>query len=390
MAEKVDFLIIGGGIMGCSVAYNLAKRGHQNILVIERNLLGTGSTSKAAGGVRQQFSSVCNIEIGKYGVDFFTNIHERLGLEQDELAALFWQVGYLFLLFSPEQVQIFQKNMALQQSLNVPVVWLEPEQLAKKYAWLNLDGVLGATFCPTDGYGSPNDVTQGFAKVARRLGVRFWEETEVKGIYREGRKLTGVETSRGKVLADTIIGCAGAWSGELGKMLDVDIPVYPVKRQAFFTEAFDGGLPVNPDMPFVIDMGSGFHFRREGPGFLLGESDPNQAPGFDTTLDWNWLDVVVEHAIERVPAFENAQILSGWAGLYDTSPDHNGIVGKLPELDNFYLATGFSGHGFMQSPAVGLLLSELILDGKAHTIDITEMGIERLREGKFNREHNII
>lgn len=388
-AEKVDVLIIGGGVMGCSIAWNLAQRGYNRVLVVERNLLGSGSTSKAAGGIRQQFSSVSNIKIGQYSVDFFSHFHERLGLEPDEGGADFKQIGYLFLLFSPHDVEIFRKNMALQQSLGVPVEWLEPDQIAVKNPWLNLEGVVGATFCPTDGYGSPSDVTQAFAKMARRKGVRFWEETEVQAVYREGRRIVGAETSRGAILADVVIGCAGAWSADLGRMINADIPVEPVRRIAFFTDSF-AELPPNPHVPFTIDMSSGFHFRREGPGFLLGESDLNQPPGFDTSMNWDWLDVVVEHAIERVPAFERARILSGWAGLYDTSPDHNGIVGELPELDNFYLATGFSGHGFMQSPAIGLLVAEMIVDGHAHTIDISEMSIERLRAGNFNHEHNVI
>jgi sarcosine oxidase subunit beta len=170
-------------------------------------------------------------------------------------------------------------------------------------------------------------------------------------------------------------------------MIGVEIPVQPIKRQAFFTEPFHG---IEGHIPFVIDMLNGFHFRPEGPGFLLGESDNSQLPGFDTTLDWGWLDTVVEHALYRVPSFEQAGILSGWAGLYDDSPDHNGIVGKVPELDNFYLATGFSGHGFMQSPAIGLSLSELILDGATKTLDVAELSIERFRNGTFNRERNVI
>jgi sarcosine oxidase subunit beta len=183
------------------------------------------------------------------------------------------------------------------------------------------------------------------------------------------------------------VGCAGAWSSILGEMLDVEIPVEPVKRQAFFTEPFS---EIPAQIPVVIDMLNGFHFRREGLGFLMGESDLTQKPGFDITLDWNWLETVAEHAMYRVPALERARILSGWAGLYDTSPDHNGIIGKVPELDNFYLATGFSGHGFMQSPAVGLSISELIIDGEIKTVDVAELNIERFRTGNYNRERNVL
>jgi len=385
--QTAEVVIIGGGVMGTSIAWNLAQRGCTDIIIIEQNLLGSGSTSRAAGGIRQQFSSPANIRIGMYSVDFFSHFHQRLELEPDEGGVDFKQCGYLFLVTDAEDLAVFQRNAALQQSLGAPVELLSPQQVAEKWPWLYVDDVIGATYCPTDGYGNTAEVVQSFAKQAKRRGVKIWEETAVKAVYRDGRKLLGVDTDRGMVAANIVIGCAGAWSGILGKMMDVTIPVEPVKRQAFFTEPFPD---IQGHVPFVIDMLNGFHFRREGPGFLLGESDESQLPGFETTLDWGWLDTVVEHALHRVPDFERAGILSGWAGLYDTSPDHNGIVGKVPELDNFYLATGFSGHGYMQSPAIGRAIAEMILDGASTSLDVAELSIERFRAGKFNKERNVI
>lgn len=394
MAEKIidfpnkpDVLIIGGGVVGCSIAYHLTKRGCKNVLVVERHTLGSGSTSKAVGGIRQQFSSESNVRISMYSVDFFEHFQERLGLEPDEGSVGFHQVGYLFLLSTPEEMNDFRQNVALQQRLGLNVKILTPAQAAALCPGLYVDDLVGATFCPTDGYGNPHDVTQAFAKAARRQGARFLEETEVHAIRREGSRIVAVETSAGTVYPGVVMGCAGAWSGILGQMVGVDIPVQPLRRMVFVTDPFDE-LPHN--VPMTIDMHNSFHFRTEGPGFLLGESDQSEPYSFNTTMNWNWLDTVVEDAMKRVPAFERARIQNGWAGFYDTSPDHNAILGPVPGLDNFLVATGFSGHGFMQSPATGLLMSEFILDGQAHTIEVSDLSIERFKSGQFNRERNVI
>ncbi len=389
-AQKVKVAIIGGGVVGCSVAYHLAKRGLKDVLVIERDLLGNGSTSKAAGGIRQQFSTASNIKISRYCVDFFTHFQERLGLAPHEENVDFHQYGYLFLYSREQDWAEARQNVALQQSLGLEEVrLLTPQQCAELCPGLQVADLIGGTYCPSDGHGNPHDVTQGFARAAKREGANFWQQTAVRSIKREGRRVVELETEQGTVQPEIVIGCAGAWSGVLGEMLGIDIPVRPLRRILFFTEAFDEMPPV---VPMTIDMTSGFYFRREGPGFLIGESDEREPFGFNLAMDWNWLDTVVEHAIERVPAFERLRIKSGWAGLYDTSADENAIIGAVPELDNFYLATGFSGHGFMQSPATGLLLSDLILDGRMHSLDINpaDLSIERFRQGRSNRERNII
>ncbi len=383
-----EILIVGGGVIGCSIAYHLTQRGVRDVVVVERATLGSGSTSRAAGGIRQQFSNEANIRIGMYGVDFFAHFRERLGLAEDDNTDMdFRQVGYLFLLTDEREWAEFQQNVVLQRSLGVPVETLTPSQAADLVPGLNTEGILGATYCPTDGHGSQHEVTQGFAKGARRGGAQFWENCAVTGLQREGRRIVEVQTERGPVRPGLVIGCAGAWSALLGEMAGVEIPVHPLRRTLFFTEAFDE-LPAH--IPMTIDMGTGFYFRREGPGFLIGETDESQPPGFDTTTDWRWLETVVEHAIHRVPRFERLTVRSGWSGLYDTSPDDNAIIGAVPELDNFYVATGYSGHGIMQAPATGLLISEMILDGRAHSIDISELGLDRFRSGQLHRERNII
>lgn len=382
-----DVLIIGGGIIGCSVAYHLTRRGLKNILVVEQNTIGSGSTSRAAGGMRQQFSNEVNIKIGMYGVEFFKNFRERLGLTDDDSDMNFQQVGYLFLLADEPGWREFQANAKLQRSLGVDVQLLTPQEAAELVPGMYTGDLLGATYCPSDGHGSQHEVTQTFAKKARQAGATFVENCSVQAVRTSGGRITEVETSAGTVQPGIVVGCAGAWSGVLGQMAGVDIPVTPLRRTLFFSEAF-AELP--PHIPMTIDMSTGFYFRREGPGLLIGESNEQEKPGFDISTDWNWLNTVVEHAMQRVPAFERLRIRSGWSGLYDTSPDENAIIGAVPELANFYIATGYSGHGVMQAPATGLLLAELIVDGRAHTIDITPLGLERFRQGQQNRENYIV
>ncbi len=387
LSRSPDVLIIGGGVVGCSIAYHLTRRGCRNVVIVERNTIGSGSTAKAVGGIRQQFSRESNVRLAMYSVDFFEHFHERLELPPDAGGVDFHQVGYLFLLSTQEAFTAFERNAALQQRLGLPVEVLGPEQVASCWPWLSVNDVVGATFCPTDGYGSPHEVTQAFAAQARRLGASFVEETVVSAIIREGRKVVRVETNRGSFSPGVVVICAGAWSGEVGRLAGIDIPVQPLRRMCFLTDPFDA-IPHN--VPMTIEMPGTFHFRPEGPCFMFGMSDQDEPYSFNTTVDWQWLNRVVESAVRRVPVFEQARIRHGWAGLYETSPDHNAILGSIPGVENLHVATGFSGHGFMQSPATGMVMSEFILDGQAHTIDVSDLGIERFSAGRLEPEKHVI
>jgi sarcosine oxidase, subunit beta len=382
-----DVLIIGGGVIGCSIAYHLTRRGCRNVVVVERHTIGSGSTAKAAGGIRQQFSCEANVRLAMYSVDFFEHFHERLELPPDAGGVDFHQIGYLFLLSTQEAFTTFERSAALQQRLGLPVEVLTPEQVGNRWPWLSVNDIVGATYCPTDGYGSPHEVMQGFATQARRLGASFVEGADVSAITRQGARIMTVETNRGSFSPGVVIICAGAWSGELGRLAGVEIPVQPLRRMCFVTDPFDA---IPHDAPMTIEMPNTFHFRPEGAGFMLGTSDQDEPYGFNTTMNWQWLSRVVEDAVKRVPVFEQARIHHGWAGLYETSPDHNAILGPIPEVENLLVATGFSGHGVMQSPATGMIMSEFILDGKAHTIDVSDLGIERFSTGRLNPEKHVI
>ncbi len=374
-------------MIGCSIAYHLTRRGCRKVVVVERYTLGSGSTAKAAGGIRQQFSCEANVRLAMYSVDFFAHFHERLELPPDAGGVDFHQIGYLFLLSTPEAFATFERSAALQQHLGLPVEVLTPEQVASRWPWLSVSGIVGATYCPTDGYGSPHEVMQAFATQARRLGASFVEVAEVSAIKRQGARIMTVETNRGSFSPGIVVLCAGVWSGELGRLVGVEIPVQPLRRMCFVTDPFDA---IPHDAPMTIEMPNTFHFRPEGAGFMLGTSDQDEPYGFTTTMNWHWLGRVVEDAVKRVPVFEQARVHHGWAGLYETTPDHNAILGPIPGVENLLVATGFSGHGVTQSPATGMIMSEFILDGKARTIDVSELGIERFATGRLHPEKHVI
>jgi sarcosine oxidase, subunit beta len=382
-----DVLIIGGGVLACSIAYHLTQRGCRKVVVVERHTIGSGSTAKAAGGIRQQFSCEANVRLAMYSVDFFEHFHERLALPPDAGGVDFHQIGYLFLLSTQEAFTTFECSAALQQRLGLPVEVLTAEQVASRWPWLSVNDIVGATYCPTDGYGSPHEVMQAFATQARRLGASFVEGADVSATTRKAARIMTVKTNRGSFSPGIVIICAGAWSGELGRLAGVEIPVQPLRRMCFVTDPFDA---IPHDAPMTIEMPNTFHFRPEGAGFMLGTSDQDEPYGFNTTMNWQWLSRVVEDAVKRVPVFEQARIHHGWAGLYETSPDHNAILGPIPGVENMLVATGFSGHGVMQSPATGMIMSEFILDGKAHTIDVSDLGIERFSTGRLNPEKHVI
>ena len=382
-----DVLIIGGGVIGCSIAYHLTKRGCRNVVVVERNTIGSGSTAKAAGGFRQQFSYEANVRLAMYSINFFEHFHERLELPPDAEGVDFHQIGYLFLLSTPEAFTTFERSAALQQRLGLPVEVLTPEQVGSRWPWLSVHDLVGATYCPTDGYGRPHNVMQAFATQAQRLGASFVEGAEVSAITRKAARIMTVETNRGSFSPGSVIICAGPWSGELGRLAGVEIPVQPLRRMCFVTDPFDA---IPQDAPMTIEIPNTFHFRPEGAGFMLGTSDQDEPYGFHTTMRWEWLERVMEDAAKRVPVLEQAKIHHGWAGLYETSPDHNAILGPIPGVENLLVATGFSGHGVMQSPATGMIMSEFILDGKAHTLDVSDLGIERFSTGRLHPENHVI
>ena len=375
-------MIIGGGVMGTSIAFHLAEAGVRDVLVLERAALGSGSTSKAAGGVRAQFSDELNIALGARSLDAFTRFGTRPGQEID-----LRQVGYLFLLSAPEHVAAFERDVALQNELGVTSRMIDVREAKQLSPLIDPDGLLAAAFSPEDGHCTPESVVLGYAVAARRLGATLLTGVSVTGLEAKGDQVATVVTDAGAIRAGTVICAAGAWSGEVGEMAGIRLPVTPLRRQVIFTEPIPDLAPV---VPFTIDFASTFYFHREGPGLLLGMSDPMQEPGFHLDYSPDWLPRLGAAIGRRAPRLLDVGLTSGWAGLYEDTPDHNALIGRGHSPSNFLYATGFSGHGFLQAPAVGEIIRDLYLD-RAPFIDVSPLSAQRFTgDGTHRPESHIV
>jgi sarcosine oxidase subunit beta len=379
--ESADVVIAGGGVMGCALAYQLARRG-VDVLLLERETLGSQSTGKCAGGVRQQFSMEANVRLQMMSVRMFESFEAETGHPAD-----FRQIGYLFLLTLPQQVEDFRHNMEMWHRVGLgDARWVDAAEAAKLVPVLNVEDVLGCTFCPTDGIASPADVTSGYAAAARRHGARLREGVEVLGVDVSGGHVQGVRTSTGEVATRLLFDCAGAWASSIGRMAGLEIPVLPYRRHIAVT----GTFPALPrTSPMTIDFQTSLYFHPEGDGVLIGMSDRAEAPGYTTDVSWEFLEKVFAEAARRAPALAGAGVKTAWAGLYETTPDHQAILGPVPEVEGFWCAAGFSGHGFMQAPAAALCLAELLLDQRSE-VDITPFAFTRFARGSLVLERNVI
>ena len=391
MTETADVVIIGSGIVGSSVAYHLAEQGCTNVLVIEREAhQGKGSTGKSMGGVRAQFSTPVNIQMSRYSIDFFSRFDEVVGHPADYRAH-----GYLFCATSERHLNYLKANRERQLALGVNNVELvTPEDIAKFVPQLRVDDILGGTFCQTDGFVDPHSVMMGFMSNARERGVRLWLDTQVTGIEVSsnsdiGRRITGVQTSRGLVSTRVVVNAAGPWAAGVAKLAGAELPVEPLRRQLVPTEPFDG-LPQR--FPMVIDMSTGFHFRREGKGILLAWNDPEETPGFKTDFDPSFVEKILMRAADRVPRLAEAEVnpRRAWAGLYEMTPDHHAIIGPAPDVRGLYFVNGFSGHGVMHSPASGRITADLILHGNSQLIDPAQLNVDRFAAGKLLEETAVL
>ena len=378
-----DVVIIGGGVMGTSTAYHLALKGCKDVLLLEREpFLGTQATGRCAGGIRYQFSTEINVRLSQLSLPMLDRFKEELEQPIDRR-----RLGYLFLLTTQESIANFRKIVDMQHRLGVATEWLTPEEIARRVPVLNLEGVLAGTNNADDGLADPNSVVQGYASGARRLGAKLMTEVSVTDIQVTGGQIKGVVTDQGAIATPVVVNAAGPWVGQVGKMAGVDIPVVPLRRQIVVT----GPMPeLPPDFPFVIEFERSLYFHPEGEGLLTGMSNPDEAVGFDQSVDRDWEWVHLEAAVERLPMLEDAGLANRWAGLYEVSPDAHPILGRIPQVKGLYCVGGFSGHGFMHGPICGLLLAEEVLDGGAHTLDISSLYIDRFEQGQTLTEYNVV
>ena len=386
LPAEAAVVVIGGGVMGTSIAFHLAEAGVDDVLLLEQAALGSGSTCKAAGGVRAQFSDPVNIALGLRGLAAFEDFPRRPGQEID-----LHQPGYLFLLTSPEQVTVYQESIALQNAMGVPSVLLTPEEAKALSPAIDTSGVLAAAFHQRDGYCSPESVVLGYASGARRHGASVRTGISVTGIDVADGTITGVRTDRGSVHTSTVVCAAGAWSEQVGTMAGVHLPVTPLRRQILITEPLDDAMLalMPPSMPMTIDAATTFYFHREGPAVLLGMSFQAEEPGFRTDYSEAWLPDLVAAMEARCPALLDVGVAHRWVGMYEVTPDHNALVGESTDVSRFLYAAGFSGHGFLQGPAIGEVMRDLYL-GRDPIVDVAPFTAERFATGGLRGEVNIV
>ncbi|MGD0415780.1 MAG: FAD-dependent oxidoreductase [Terriglobales bacterium] len=383
--HTADVVLIGGGIVGSSIAYHLVAAGCKNVLVLERETAqGKGSTGKSMGGVRAQFSTPVNIQMSLYSIPFYASFEERLGYPCD-----YRPQGYLFCATSEKHMAYLRANYEKQVAMGLKNVRLVAgDEIRCQFPQLRADDIVGGTFCSTDGFVDPNSAMVGFMTWASDRGATLWKNADVTGITLNNGGFE-VATTRGTVCTRTVVNCAGAWAASIAKMAGIDLPVEPLRRMLVPTEPFDR-FPHTA--PMIIDMSTGFHFRPESRGFLLAWNDPEETPGYKTDFDAFFIEKILTRAADRVPVFENVEVnpKRAWAGLYEMTPDHHPILGESSEVPGFFFANGFSGHGVMHAPATGKILSDLILTGKTDLIDASLLNFSRFAEGRMIHETAVL
>ena len=375
-------MIIGGGIVGASIAYQLTLAGCREVVILEREThQGKGSTGKSMGGVRAQFSTPSSIKMSLYSIPFFRDFEQNLGHPSGYRAQ-----GYLLLATNERHMSYLRINVGIQQAAgldNVRIV--SREEAAAIVPEMRSDDLVGGTFCPTDGFVDPHSVMTGFTLRACDQGAQVFRDAEVIGIDRDARGISCVQTGAGPISTRTVVNASGAWSAQVAKMAGLDLPVEPLRRMLVPTEPFD---KISLGAPMTIDLGSGFHFRPEGLGFLMAWCDPEEKPSFNTNFDRGFVEKILTLGVARVPVLEEVAVnpSRAWAGLYEMTPDHHPILGAAPGIPGFWLASGFSGHGVMHSPATGKIMADLILKGTTDLIDARLLDYSRFAEGRMIHE----
>jgi len=379
-AVTADVVIVGAGIMGVSTAYHLARRGAGRIVVVERDDVCSGSTALASGGIRHQYANRIGVELTRQSIETYERFEDEFGVDPN-----FRQHGYLILVTTEAEQAQAQRNVALQQSLGVDVRLLSPDETRRRYPYLATDDLRGATYSPRDGYADPYLATTAIAARARDLGVTIRTGCEVVGFARTPGGVEGVVTRDGLISAPAVVIATGAWSGVVGTLAGIDIPVRTLRRSKFITAPLSFNK-IPTATPFVIDPHLGISLRREGAGVLLGIGRREEAGSFSTALDWSLAEPLVERVVRRAPVLADAQLMRTWTGLYEMTPDQTGIVSAVPGVAGLYVIAGFSGHGFMHGPIAGQLMAELIADGRATTVDIAPLALERFARGEIHLE----
>ena len=386
MRTSADVVIIGGGIVGSSIAYQLTTAGCRKVVVLEREShQGKGSTGKSMGGVRAQFSTDVSIRMSLFSIPFFREFEQILGHPSG-----YRSQGYLFIATEPPQMSYLRTNYEKQIAAGLKAVQLmTPDEVVEMAPQVRSEDVIGGAFCSTDGFVDPHSAMTGFALRALDRGAKIVCDASVTGIDRDAKGISAVRSTQGTIATRTVVCAAGAWSAQVGELAGVDLPVRPLRRMLVPTEPFD---KVSRAAPMTVDMATGFHFRPEGLGLLMAWNDPEEKPGFNTDFDRAFIEKILTRGAHRFPVLEEAQVnpSRGWAGLYEMTPDHHPILGKAPGVEGFWVAAGFSGHGVMHSPASGKIIADLILKGTTELIDARMLDGARFNEGRLIEETSVL
>lgn len=373
LPNTAEAVVVGGGVVGCSIAYHLARRGLRDVIVLERETVGSGTTSKAAGGIRAQFATETEIRFSLESIATFERFVEEFGVDPG-----YRKIGYLFLVSDEADLRGFRERIALQQRLGADVRLITPADARRLVPGLRVDDLIAAVWGVGDGIAGPAEVTAGFARRARELGARIVEGVEVTGFAVAGARLRAVRTGAGEIATPLAINAAGPSAARIARLAGVDVPVLPRRRHIFFTDPF----PELPGpIPLTTDRATGLYFRKELEQVLLSPGDVEDI-GEDQAapVDWSRVHETVEKAVHRLPAIEKARIAGGWAGLRPLTPDEHAIIGWAPGVEGLFLAVGFCGHGFQHSPATGRHVAEWLLDGRP-SLDLSLFDPERFAGG---------
>lgn len=382
MKYKAEVVIIGAGISGCSIAYNLAKKGVKDIVVIEKNYICSGSTGRCGAGVRMQWGTEMNCRIAKKSIEFYENANEILQYERD---VEFKQKGYLLVAASEHEVEQFKKNIRVQHSCGIPSKMLSLEDAKEIVPYLNTDVLKGAAFCEKDGFLNPFHTTDAFYRAAKRLGVEFYTFTEARGIKVEKGRIAGVETNKGFISTNIVVNATNAYSKDISRMVNIELPIYSERHQILVTE------PVEQlQDPMVMAFGLNFYIQQSPEGtFIMGRGDETEPRDLRITSGWKFIEEMAKTIDLILPPISKLRVIRQWAGLYNMTPDKQPIYDKAENVEGFYMAVGFSGHGFMFGPITGIVISEMILNENP-TIDVSMLNLNRFKTGRLLLEPSVV
>lgn len=380
MRKNADVVVIGGGTIGCAVAYNLAKKGFKNIVLLEKSFISSGSSGRCAAGFRQQWGTKINCLISRASAKIFKNLSEELDYEDIE----YTENGYLLITYEEHQAQMLEKNLKLQNSLGIPSKKLSPIEAREIVPYLNIDKMVAAFYCGEDGHVNPFKATFAYATAAKRLGVEINTYTTVTGIETEGNRIKAVVTDKGTINTNLVVNASGPYSKYIGQMLGLSHPIEPERHQILITEPMDRLFE-----PMVMS----FHhdsYCQQVPhgGFIMGYGHPHEPKGLNYKHDWTFLEEMAQKITYQLPILKDVRVVRQWAGHYDISPDGQPVIGGVPEIEGYYLSHG-CGKGFMLAPMIAQLTAELIA-GEETTFPVDILNVERFKKGELINEPAVV